>query len=78
MGQASLQQDGTPTNCRAYTVKAFCAAYGVSRTTFYAEVGAGRLRTYYVGRCRFVSVAAADAWQSALEAEAISAAGPAR
>lgn len=49
----------------AYTsVAAFAAAAGIGRTTAYAEVAAGRLRTAKVGRRTIVPIKEAQRWLS--------------
>ncbi len=52
----------------AYTMVEFMERFRVGRTTFYREIKAGRLRSYTLGRRRFVSYGAASEWLSALEA----------
>lgn len=54
----------------AFTIPQFCAAFNTSRTVAYEEIGSGRLESYQVGRRRFISARAAEAWQRRLEAEA--------
>ncbi len=53
----------------AFDVPGFCQAYNVSRSTFYEETKAGRLRTFAVGRRRLVSYEAAEDWRRLLERE---------
>jgi len=43
-----------PEQKRAYRVNEFCAAYGLSRTTTYALIGAGKLRSFVVGGRRLI------------------------
>jgi excisionase family DNA binding protein len=43
-----------PEQKRAYRVNEFCAAYGLSRTTTYALIGAGKLRSVVVGGRRLI------------------------
>ena len=50
----------------AYTVKEFCQMFSIGRSTFYSEVGAGRLLTKKVGSKTLVLAADADSWASAL------------
>lgn len=38
----------------AYRINEFCAAYGLSRTTTYALIGAGKLRSVVVGGRRLI------------------------
>lgn len=46
---------------RAYRIKDFCAAYGVSRTTVYKLIAEGTLKTVRIGGRRLVPVDAAEA-----------------
>ena len=43
-----------PEQKRAYRVNEFCAAYGLSRTTTYSLIGAGKLRSVIVGGRRLI------------------------
>ena len=43
-----------PERKRAYRVNEFCAAYGLSRTTVYSLIGAGKLRSVVVGGRRLI------------------------
>ncbi len=43
-----------PAQKRAYRVNEFCAAYGLSRTTTYALIGAGKLHSVVVGGRRLI------------------------
>ena len=52
---------------RAYRVKDFCKAYGVSRSFAYQEMQAGRLNYFKVGRIRLISCEAAEAWRQSYE-----------
>lgn len=54
---------------KTYSIPQFLAAFQVGRTKAYEEIAAGRLATYRVGRRRFISARAAEAWQARLEAE---------
>ena len=49
-----------------YTVTEFCEAYGIGRTTFYREVGEGKLRVVKIGAATRVRRADAEAWADAL------------
>jgi hypothetical protein len=51
---------------RAYTPSDFCAAYGIGKTTFYAEVKAGRLHVRKVGRRTLVLASDAEQWADEL------------
>jgi excisionase family DNA binding protein len=46
---------------RAYTVQAFCKAFGVSRSTVYVLMRSGRLRTVRVAGRRLVPADQAEA-----------------
>lgn len=43
-------------------VKEFCEKYAISRTSFYREVNAERLRVFKRGRCTFVAREEAERW----------------
>lgn len=49
-----------------YTVTEFCEAYGIGRTTFYAEVKAGKLRTVKIGAATRVRRSDAQGWADSL------------
>ena len=49
-----------------YNVTEFCQTYGIGRTTFYAEVKAGRLRLTKVGSGTRVRRADAESWADSL------------
>ena len=51
---------------RCYTVAQFVAAYGISRTRLYAEVGSGRLIARRIGGRTMIARHDADAWLAAL------------
>ena len=46
---------------RAYRVNEFCAAYGLSRTSTYALIGSGKLRSVVVAGRRLIHKDAAEA-----------------
>lgn len=54
----------------AYTIDDATHVLGLSRPTIYREIAAGRLRTYHVGRRRYVSAEAVNEYIAAREAEA--------
>jgi hypothetical protein len=54
-------QASTPHTLRALRVNDFCRDYGLSRTSFYKLVGAGKLTTVKVAGRRLVPVEAAEA-----------------
>ncbi|MFP5504873.1 MAG: helix-turn-helix domain-containing protein [Gammaproteobacteria bacterium] len=53
----------------AYTIDDATQVLGLSRPTLYREIAAGRLRTYHVGRRRYVSADAVREYIAAREAE---------
>lgn len=55
---------------RTYTIPQFVAFYGVGRTRVFEEINSGRLKTYKVGRRRYISATAAAQWLADREAEA--------
>ena len=54
-----------------FTVSDFCALYSISRTTFYSEVRAGRLRITKRQSSTFVTRKNADDWIAQLEGETL-------
>ena len=52
---------------KAYRVKDFCKAYGVSRSFAYNEMKAGRLRYFNIGVMRLISFEAAEEWRQKYE-----------
>lgn len=57
---------------KSYTVPEWCHARRVGRTRAYEEISSGRLKTYKVGRRRFISADADAQWQRDREAESAS------
>jgi excisionase family DNA binding protein len=55
----SEKQEGAK---RAYTVNDFCAAWSLSRATFYRLVAAGKLKSIHVGRRVLIPAEAIEAW----------------
>lgn len=53
-----------------YRVLEFCAAFGISRGTFYALVKRGELRPIKIGKATRVPRAEAERWQRELERRA--------
>ena len=47
------------------SVREFRAIYGIGHTTFYAEVAAGRLAIFKVGKKTLITVEAAEQWRQA-------------
>ena len=54
---------------QTFTVNQFIDSFKVGRTTTYQEIDSGRLKTYKVGRRRYISAHAAAEWQGRLETE---------
>ena len=54
---------------RALRINAFCAAYGVSRSTTYRLIADGKLKTVKVGNRRLVPVDAAEALLKSTEGD---------
>ncbi len=54
---------------QTFTVNQFIDSFKVGRTTTYQEIDSGRLKTYKVGRSRYISAHAAAEWQRRLETE---------
>jgi len=54
-------QTATASDRRAYRIKDFCTAYGLSRTTVYKLIADGTLKTVRIGGRRLVPVDAAEA-----------------
>jgi len=52
---------------KAYRVKDFCKAYGVSRSFAYNEMKVGRLKYFNVGVMRLISHDAAEGWRASYE-----------
>ncbi|AZO23843.1 DNA-binding protein [Mesorhizobium sp. M1E.F.Ca.ET.045.02.1.1] len=50
----------------AYTVAAFCDAYGIRRNSAYLEIKAGRLEIRKAGRKTLIRKVDADAWLNSL------------
>lgn len=47
---------------RVLRIPEFCAAYGVCRSSAYAEIKAGQLKYVKIGRRTAIPVTEADAW----------------
>jgi excisionase family DNA binding protein len=54
----------------ALRVKEMCARYGISRTTLYEEIAAGRLRAVKCGKATLIPCTSAEAWLNGLPAKA--------
>jgi excisionase family DNA binding protein len=52
----------------AITVDGFCHRFSIGRTTFYAEVKAGRIRPVKVGRKTLIPEAEVERWLASLSA----------
>jgi excisionase family DNA binding protein len=55
---------------RALTLREFCQAYGVSRTTTYRQITAGNLRTIKLGKRTLIAADDAEAWLRSLQSAA--------
>jgi excisionase family DNA binding protein len=73
MGRSPADADGTgndagspPTATRAFSINEFCRAYGIGRTTAYAEIAAGRLRAVKAGGRTLIAADAAETWLASL------------
>lgn len=55
-----------------YSINAIASTTGLGRTSLYAQIGSGRLRTVTVGRRRFATREQLAAFARLLEAEAAS------
>ena len=53
------------TGWRNLSVQEFLTVYNIGHTTFYAEVAAGRLKIFKVGKKTLVTVEAAEQWRRA-------------
>jgi hypothetical protein len=51
---------------QAYTIKTFCAAFGISRSLAYREIAAGRLDARKIGNRTVILRNEAERWASAL------------
>lgn len=51
---------------QAFTVEAFCAAFGIGRTFLYQEIAAGRIETRKAGRRTLIPAESARRWFEAL------------
>jgi|HubBroStandDraft_6_1064221.scaffolds.fasta_scaffold7668282_1 excisionase family DNA binding protein len=54
------------TNVNAYTVKSFCAAFGVGKTTLYQLRKAGAIRVRKLGSKTLIPAAEAERWFASL------------
>jgi excisionase family DNA binding protein len=50
----------------AFTVREFCARYGICRQTFYDEIKRGRIKARKLGKKTVILRADADAWAASL------------
>lgn len=58
--------DSSHSSANAYTINAFCAAYGIGRTLTYEEIASGRLKARKVGNRTLILVDDAKEWAQAL------------
>ena len=56
------------TTKEAFSIREFCARYGICRDTFYRELRRGRLRATKVGRKTIVLRPDAEVWAASLPA----------
>jgi excisionase family DNA binding protein len=61
------------TDREAFSVREFCARYGICRQTFYDEVHRGRLRAHKLGGKTIVLRAEAETWVATMPALDLSA-----
>lgn len=54
------------TETQAFTVEAFCTAYGVGRSYLYEEIAAGRIEVRKAGRRTLIPAESARQWFDAL------------
>lgn len=59
-----MQPDPSPIS--AYTIKDFCAAYGIGRSLAYDEIKAGRLKARKVGNRTLILRVDAEEWANSL------------
>lgn len=62
----SMKEHAAGVPQRAYSIVEFCAAYNLSRSLAYLEVGAGRLRVRKVGRRTLIAAEDAENWFASL------------
>jgi excisionase family DNA binding protein len=53
---------------QAFSVREFCARYGIARQTFYDEVGRGRLLAHKIGKRNLILKTDAERWAASLPA----------
>ncbi len=80
-GFAEVQRDpniqkGQNVTPPVYTIEEFKKTYKLGHTKTFEEISSGRLQTYNVGRRRYISGRAAEAWQRSYEEQASSAKAP--
>ena len=63
---AAVQMHPEPLK-QAYSVRDFCAAYSLGRTTVYREIKDGRLQVMKVGRRTLITIEAVMDWQRRLK-----------
>jgi DNA-binding CsgD family transcriptional regulator len=66
-------QAEAPVVLGAFSIKDFARTFSISERSVYNEIDRGNLKTYHVGRRRFVSASAALEWQKGRESPAPSA-----
>lgn len=60
----------------AFSVSEFCRCYAIGRTSAYAEIASGRLRTRKVGRRTLILREDAENWAAALPSGSLDALAP--
>jgi len=56
----------------AFSIKEFCTAFAVGRTTVHALIKRGAIDSFKVGRRRLISAEAAEKWRRHCESETAS------
>ncbi|WP_258608517.1 DNA-binding protein [Mesorhizobium sp. AR10] len=56
---------------RGYTIEAFCAAFGLGRTSAFGEIKGGRLKARKVGRRTIILATDAETWAASLPERAV-------
>ncbi len=51
---------------RFLSIRAFCDAYGVGRTSVYSHIGAGKLQAVKIGPRTMIDVESAEQWAASL------------
>jgi hypothetical protein len=67
--EALVDKSGNEVERKTYSIKEFCLAYRMGRSSCFQEIKSGRLKSYKRGRSRRISKEAAEAWQTLLEGQ---------